>query len=431
MDKGQLKDFVDRQLGRGMSIGDVREHLRGQGWDDATIASVTDGASSAATSEILHAPPGRAARRKGWRKTGLVALFVFVALASIAGFQAWRQYALAKEVREKLRYVGISGSATASLAVLAADGRQQSRETSAFTVLNVKGTVDSSDLERPRADFLVEADPAGDVAAAMQRLTLETDAQALGASLLTLSATGKFVGGVGARLIDNDIYLRFARPPLAAGGQGNLASAFADALIGPNLLSNAWLRVPTGAEVAARGGSGAARENDFFWALMLRPDSRVFGHSEELNFLGKRRGEDIDGVATEIHSYAINGEWMTRELTSLLERNELEKPVALMGIVQEMIAGKSSQDDAPRADAVEISDGEMEVWVGTRDKLPRRVRTAFKIREGSRAPAQLQVGTELDFSYGKPAQIETPSPSMSLEDLERQLGTLKSLTDLF
>lgn len=431
MDKGQLKDFVDRQLERGMSIGDVREHLRGQGWDDATITSVTGDSSPASASAVPHTPPGRAARRKGWRKTGLAALFFFIALASIAGFQAWSQYALAKEVREKLRYVGISGSAAASLATLSADGRQQGAETSAFAVLNLKGTVDSSDLERPRADFIAEADPAGDVAAAVQRITLETDAQALGASLLSLSATGKFVGGIGARLIDNDVYLRFARPPLAPGGQGNLASAFAEALIGPNLLSNAWLRVPTGAEFAARSGSGASREKDFFWALMLRPDSRIFGHSEELKFLGKRRGDDIDGVATEIHSYAIDGAWMTRQMSELLGRTELEKPVALMAAVQEMIAGKSSQDGAVRADAVEISDGEMEVWVGRHDTLPRRVRANFKIREGSRAPAQLQVRTELDFSYGKPVQIETPSPSMSLEDLERQLGTIKSFTDLF
>ncbi len=433
MDNAQLKDFVERQRERGMSVEQIREHLRGQGWEDADIAAATNGTphDSAANGLQTPHPHGRADRRKGWHKPGLIALAVFIVLSVIAGFQAWRHYALAKAVREKLRYVHVSGNATGSLAAFAAGAREPGAESAPFDLFNLTGTADSSDLEHPRADFRVEADPAGGVAAAVQRLTLGTDARMLGISLLTLGATGKFVGGADIRLIDNDVYLRFVRPPLAPGGQGNVASVLAEALMGPNLLSNAWLRIPSAVEPVARGGAGTARENDLLWTLMLRPDSRIFGHSEELKFLGKRKGEEIRGVPTEIHRYEISGPWMTAQLSGLLERAELQKPFAVLQAVQKILTGDNSAAPTDGKDTVEISDGEMEVWAGKPDTLPQRIRLAFKIREGTKSPAQMQVRAELDFSYGAPTRIETPSPAMSPEDLERQLTTLKSLTDLF
>ena len=384
---------------------------------------------------IQHPQPApthdRADRRKGWHKPGLIALLVFVALGAIAGFQAWHQYAIAKAVREKLRYVQISGKAAGSLATLAAGAREPAAEGTPFDLVKLTGAVDSSDLEHPRADFRVEADPAGGVAAALQRLTLETDARILGISLLTLGAAGKFVGGADVRLIDNDLFLRFLRPPLAPGGQGNVASVLAEALMGPNLLSNAWLLIPSAVEPVARGGAGAARENDLLWALMLRPDSRIFGHSEELKFLGKRKGEEINGVPTEVHRYEISGPWMTQQLSGLLERAEMEKPLAVLQSLQRILTGDNTDAPAVGAEVIEVSDGEMEVWAAKPDTLPQRIRLAFKIREGTKSRVQMQVRTELDFSYGTPVRIETPSPAMSPEDLERQLTTLKSLTDLF
>ncbi len=420
MSAGNLRDFVEQQCARGKTREEIRRHLESQGWDQAAIERAFAPADAAAAGAPPPLPAGPSRGRRGpLAVAGLAALVIVLFAAALTAIHFYRQYAQAKMVREKLRHVQVAGKVTARLAA------GQSAEGAPFELVDFKGDIDSSDVAKPRTSFRVGADPAGGVAAALEQLTIGTDARLLGLSLVTLSAAGKLVGGIEWRLIDGNIYLRFERPPL--GGQANLISAFVEGLVGPSLLSNAWLRVPA----PAAGGGDALDENQALWALMLRPTEQIFGHSKELAFVGARPAETINGMATEVHRYSVDGEWATSLLADSLERAGLEEHLALIAALQKLLTGSDPGASAGGLDTIRISDGEMEVWVGKRDKLPQRIVTTFQIREGTEQSAALQVRAEVNFSYGSPVQIEAPQSSMGLEDLEKQLQALGALSGGF
>ena len=413
MSAGNLKDFVEQQSARGKTRDEIRRHLESQGWDRAAIDSAL-----APDADPSPAPPAprRSSKRSPLTAIVLAVLAVVLVGGALAAFFTYRQYAQAAATREKLRHVRVEGRAVAALS--GADDEPGAP----FELLAFAGDIDSSDLARPKTAFRVAADPAGGVAAALQGLTLDTDARFIGLSLLTVGAAGKLVGGVEWRLLGDDIYLRFERPPL--GEKANLISSFVEGLVGPNILSNAWLRLP------AAGVAGATDESRALWALMLRPTEQIFGHSKELAFAGKRDAEAIGGEPTEIHHYTVDGAWMTSLLADALARPDLQEPLALVAVLQKLATGKEPGEAGEMAD-IRISDGEMDVWVGQRDALPHRIFLTLKIREGDARPTVVQLRVEANFSYGKPAQIEAPAVSMSLEDLKKQIGALGAIPGIF
>ncbi len=414
MSAGNLRDFVEQQRARGKTREEIRSHLESRGWDRAAI----DGALAPADAVSAAPPlPGGASRprRKFFAVAGLVVLLLALVAAALTAIHFYRQYAGAKMVREKLRHVHVAGKVMAAL-VAGPDA-----EGAPFELVDFEGDIDISDVASPKTSFRVGADPAGGVAAALQQLTIGTDARLLGLSLVTLGAAGKLVGGIEWRFLDGNVYLRFERPPL--GGQANLISAFVEGLVGPNILSNAWLRVPA----PSVGEGEAPDENQALWALMLRPTDQIFGHSNELAFVGKRPAETINGMAAEVHRYAVDGEWATSLLSDSLARAGLEENLALIAALQKILTGSAPGDFAGDLGAIQISDAEMDVWVGKHDKLPQRIVTTFKIREGAEQPAELQLRMEVEFSYNAPVQIQAPQSSMSLEDLENQLKALGAL----
>lgn len=412
MSAGNLKDFVEQQSARGKTRDEIRRHLESQGWDQAAI----DSALAPGGDPPPPSPAPRKPKRRPLAAIALAVLAVVLVAGALAAVFAYRQYAQAAATREKLRHVRVEGKVVAALSGAADE------QGAPFDLLAFAGDIDSSDLARPKTAFRVTADPAGGTAASLQGLTLDTDARMIGLSLVTIGAAGKLVGGVEWRMLGDNIYLRFERPPL--GEKASLISAFVEGLVGPNILSNAWLRMP------ATGAAGATDENRALWALMLRPTEQIFGHSKELAFAGKRDAEPINGEPTEIHRYTVDGAWMTSLVTEAVGRPDLQEPLAVVAALQKLATGKGPDAAGGMAD-IQISDGEMDVWVGQRDALPHRIFLTLKIREGDERPTAVQLRVQTDFSYGKPAQIEAPEVSMSLEDLKNQLKTLGAIPGFF
>lgn len=420
----QLVEFAKRKIASGETPEVVIAHLRGQKWEEDVIAEVMAAAGIApATPSERHRPR----RRRFWPTVLLVALALAAAAAAGVGYFLWHQYAGAKAVREKLKHVEMSGRVVGTLETQPAANAAQAVSTE-FTLLDVRGAVDSSQPENPRAAFSVGLDPQGGLAAALAQVPPKTDARFTGATLLTVAAAGRVFGGIEAILVDRMAYLRFANIPFSKGSQQNTIAALASALIGPNVLTGAWLRIPTDNAAPPSASPLLPREQQFTWALLLRPTEKVFGQSSELQFIGKSVGEPINGEATEIHRYKIDGAWLTKQLADALRESKTNERMMMLARLQTALVGGAAIDSS---DTLKISDGEMQVWVAKADTLPRRIVVSISASEGTNSPVGLQLRSDVSLSYGKPLTISAPEPSMSLEQLHQQLNALQGLGGFF
>lgn len=417
----QLVEFAKRKIASGETPDAVIAHLRGQKWEEGVIAEVM--AAAGGTPAPAAAQP-RPRKRRVWPVVVVLALALSAGAAVISGYFVWRHYAAAKVVREKLKYVEMSGRVIGNLEVSQPAGAAQTPPAE-FALLDLRGLVDSSQADSPRAAFTVALDPQGALAAALAQVPPSTDARFTGATLLTVTAAGRMFGGIEATLVDRMAYLRFSNMPFSKGGQQNTVAALASALIGPNVLSGAWLRMPL---ETAPSGAIVPHEQQFTWALLLRPTEKVFGQSRELQFVGKSAGEPINGEATQIHHYKIDGAWLTKQLTDTLRESKTSERMMMLAQLQTALVGGTAIDSS---DTLNISDGEMDVWVGKADTLPRRIVIRISTSEGTNSPLRVRLQGELALSYGKPVAIAAPEPSISLEQLQQQLNALQGLGNFF
>lgn len=420
----QLVDFAKRKIASGETPEAVIAHLRGQKWEESVIAEVM---SAAGVAPAKQAEQHRLRRRRVWPAILLVAVALAAATAAVGGYLVWRQYAGAKAIREKLKHVEMSGSVVGTLETQSAANAPQA-VSEEFKLLDLRGAVDSSQTESPRAAFSVGLDPQGGLAAALAQVPPTTDARFTGATLLTVTAAGRMFGGIDAILVDRMAYLRFANMPFSKGGQQNTIAALASALIGPNVLAGAWLRIPADHAAPPSASPLLPREQQFTWALLLRPTEKVFGQSSELQFVGKSAGEPINGEATEIHRYKIDGAWLTKQLADAMRASKTNERMMMLARLQATLVGGNAIDSS---ETLTISDGEMEVWVAKADTLPRRIVVRISTSEGTNSPLGLKLKGDISLSYGKPLAISAPEPTISLEQLQQQLNALQGLGSFF
>ncbi|MBU3665304.1 MAG: hypothetical protein FGM15_05430 [Chthoniobacterales bacterium] len=421
----QLLEFAKGRLAKGETPDAVIAHLRGQKWEESVIEEVMAAAGAAPCD---HKKQAAAGKRRIWPHILLIILATAGATAAVAGFFVWRQYAAAKLIREKLKYVEVTGHVGGNLEASAPANSATKTAVGAFDLLDLRGFVDSSQMDTPRAAFAISLDPSGSLAAALAQVPPTTDARFAGVTLLSIAAAGRAFGGIEATLVERTAYLRFANMPLAQAGQQNPIAALASALIGPNILTGAWLRVPLDDPSSPASDPLVPREQQVTWALLFRPTEKVFGQSRELQFLGKSAGDPINGEATDIHRYRIDGAWLTGLLKNAMRENKADGKMMMLAQLQTALTGGAAADTS---DTMTLSDGEMSVWVGKKDTLPRRIAVQISVSEGLNSPIAVKLKAELSMSYGKPVTIATPEPAIGLEQLQQQLNTLQSLGNFF
>ncbi len=422
----RLVEFAKGQLAKGVPVPDIVAHLQGQKWEESVINEVvmaaTAGAKPAAATSI---PDDDAPQTSGrtFVKVALLLLASLIAAIAIAGFFGYQQYSRAKIIREKTKFVEFSGSITGQYlpGTAAADPGVAAGN---FRLLDFNGVVDSSQITEPRAAMKVTLDPTGETVVALQTIPSGTDARYLAATLIAAAGGRQLFGGVDFRWGGDSVFIRPERTPWTSLGSGNLVGGLLGALIGPDLLSNPWLRVTVGKPEA-----GIGAEQQVTWALLFRPTDQVFGNSRELTFLGREDGGDINGVPAAIHRYSLNGEWMTRQLRKALRDSSADKNMAWLGQLQAMITGAAP--DTGSVATLEVSDAEMSVWVGKTDTLPYRIDIKLDVKEGAKSPATLHLEGELTAAYGQPVKIELPPDSVGIEQIQKQLGALQGLGNFF
>jgi len=175
--------------------------------------------------------------------------------------------------------------------------------------------------------------------------------------------------------------------------------------------ANPWVRIPAGA--------AGTSETQAAWALLFRPTDQVFGNSKELRFVGKEKGEDIDGTPTEIHRYVLDGKWLGKELRRVIKETAADENMAMVGMIQSLATGKDLRDLGSAIDTLTCTDGEMKVWVGKKDTLPRKIVLETKLSEGAQVPLSLALRGEISASYGKEQTIDFPQESVTLEELKK------------
>ncbi|MFM8656238.1 MAG: hypothetical protein ACKOD5_03790, partial [Chthoniobacterales bacterium] len=153
--------------------------------------------------------------------------------------------------------------------------------------------------------------------------------------------------------------------------------------------------------------------------LLFRPTDQVFGSSKELSFEGKEKGEEIGGVATEIHRYTLNGKWMSKELRRVIGETIADENMAVIGYIQGLATGKDLREIGNALDTLTCADGAMKVWVGKDDTLPRRIVIETKLSEGKQVPLSISLRGEINATYGKTQAIDFPADSITLEELKK------------
>jgi hypothetical protein len=77
------------------------------------------------------------------------------------------------------------------------------------------------------------------------------------------------------------------------------------------------------------------------------------------------------------------------------------------------------RDVSSAVDTLTCTDGEMKVWVGKKDTLPRKIVIETKLTEGTQVPLSLSLRGEVNASYGKEQTIDFPEQSVTLDELKK------------
>lgn len=418
----QLVEFAKGQLAKGIPVADIITHLRAQKWEETVIDGVIAAATAGSNPETQDRPPAAGAPRPARGALARILLLLLTALiaaAAIAAFFGYRQYSRAKLVREKTKFVEFSGHITGQFVpgIPAAATEPPNGE---FRLLDFNGVADSFLITEPRAAMKVTFDPAGQTTSTLQAISSGTEARYIATTLIATAGGGQLFGGTDFRWGGDSVFVRPQRTPWSALSSNNLVTGLLGALVGPEILSNPWVRIPVG-----KPSAGFGAEQQVTWALLFRPTDQVFGNSRELTFLDREDGGDINGVATEIHRYAINGKWMTKQLRKALRDSAADKSMAWLRQLQNMITRVPAGTDT--LSTLEISDAEMSVWVGRQDTLPYRIAVDLDVKEGATSPATLNLKGELSAAYGQPVKIELPTESVGIEQIQKQINALQGL----
>lgn len=414
MQRPQLVEYAKSQLAKGIARPAIEAHLRGQNWDEAVIAEVL----AAAGSDSPPAPPAAATVAPVRRKFLTAALLLGLLAAIWGASQLYRSYSVAKVVREKTKFVEFTGKISGQL-----DGGKGAE----FGLLAFRGQLDSSQIDTPKAALQVTFDRS----APLDNLPPQTDARLLALTLFSIGAGAQTIGGVDVRLADWNTYLRPARMPFAGDRTAAAVGGLVTALLGPNILTDFWVKIPARASAEETAGAMISNESKATWALLFRPTEKIFGESKELRFQGKERGGDMNGMPTDIHRYAIDGPWLTRQLVKVLRDAEVDDKLDMISMLQDLVLGADTGKVTASLDSLEISDGELAVWVGRDDTLPYRMDIRLDAKEGTSAPLSLRLSGSMGIAYAEPAAIEIPAQAINLKQLQEQISLLQGLGNLF
>jgi hypothetical protein len=219
--------------------------------------------------------------------------------------------------------------------------------------------------------------------------------------------------------------------PFAGDQSAAALGGLVTALLGPNILTDFWVKIPAREADGNTGATMLSTESKATWALLFRPTEKIFGESKELRFTGKEPGEDINGTATEVHRYAIDGPWLTKQLVKALRDAEVDDKLDIIAMLQSLVLGGGADKATASLDSLEIADGELAVWVGREDTLPYRMTVKIRAKEGTRAPLALALSGDMEMTYGQPVTIDIPAQAINLKQLQEQIGLLQGLGNLF
>ena len=394
MNHPQLVEFARKRLAEGATRAEIETHLRGQKWEEKVIAEVMSAVSSPDQAE----PPAGNALPQGrsllpWLAAGLGLIVL------IAGFFAYRHFAAAQAVRALVKHVAFEGGIKGQL-----EGSDRTLE-----LVQFRGALDTADLAVPKASMKLDLDLKGKTGKALKNVSPATDGRFIAAALMSIAAGGKFLGGADLRFAEENVFFHLDRTPFTASEDPLMA--LVGALAGPQIAANPWVRIPA--------GPTGTSETQAAWALLFRPTDQVFGNSKELRFVAKEKGENIDGTATEIHRYVLNGEWLSKELRRVIKETAADENMAIVGMIQSLATGKDLRDVSSAVDTLTCTDGEVKVWVGKNDTLPRKIVIETKLSEGTQVPLSLSLRGEINANYGKEQTIDFPEKSVTLDELKR------------
>ena len=394
MNHPQLVEFARKRLAEGATRAEIETHLRGQKWEEKVITELM---SAVSPPDQVEPPAGNASPpRKSllpWLAAGLGLIVL------IAGFFAYRHFAAAQAVRALVKHVTFEGAIKGQL-----EGSDRTLE-----LVQFRGALETADLAAPKASMKLDLDLKGKTGKALKNVSPATDGRFIAAALMSIAAGGKFLGGADLRFAEENVFFHLDRTPFTASEDPLMA--IVGALAGPQIAANPWVRIPA--------GPAGTSETQAAWALLFRPTDQVFGNSKELRFVGKEKGEDIDGTPTEIHRYVLNGEWLSKELRRVIKETAADENMAIVGMIQSLATGKDLRDVSSAVDTLTCTDGETKVWVGTKDTLPRKIVIETKLSEGTQVPLSLSLRGEINASYGKEQTIDFPEKSVTLDELKK------------
>jgi hypothetical protein len=136
-------------------------------------------------------------------------------------------------------------------------------------------------------------------------------------------------------------------------------------------------------------------------------------------------------MPTDIHRYAIDGPWLTRQLVKVLRDAEVDDKLEMITMLQDLVLGADAGKVTANLDSLEISDGKLAVWVGRDDTLPYRMDIRLDAKEGTSAPLSLRLSGSMGITYTEPSAIEIPAQAIDLKQLQEQIGLLQGLGNLF
>ena len=417
MQRPQLVEYAKSQLAKGVPRAEIEAHLRGQKWDETVIAEVMAAADPAASVAAPAAPAGHAGNPTR-HKFLTIALLLGLLVAIWGAYQLYRSYSVAKLVREKTKFVEFTGKIA---------GKLEGADAEEFGLLSFLGQLDSSQIDTPKAALQVTFDenvPLSDISP-------QSDAPLLGLTLFSIGAGAQTIGGADVRLAEWNTFLRPARMPFAGDQTAAAVGGLVTALLGPNILTDFWVKIPARTPTAESGGAMLSTESKATWALLFRPTEKIFGESKELRFTGKEPGGQINGIDTDIHRYAIDGPWLTKQLVKALRDAEVDDKLDIIAMLQNLVLGEGADKPTASLDSLEISNGELAVWVGRGDTLPYRMTITLRAKEGNRAPLSLRLSGEMEMNYGQPVTIDVPAKAIDLKQLQEQIGLLQGIGNLF
>ena len=386
MKNSEWVEFAKTLAAEGLASDEIRKRLRARQIGEAEIADIM--------TESTQPGPGK-------NRTLLIAACVLTAIVlGIGGFFAYRYLAAAQLIREKVKHVAFSGNITGQL-----EGKDKGSELVQFS-----GALDTTSLDAPKAAMKITLDREEKMKRIVGSIPPTTDARFLAAASLAIRTGGSFFGGADLRFAEENVYFHLSKTPFSGNSQDPLM-ALVGALAGAKVAANPWVRIPA--------GPAGASETQASWALLFRPTDQVFGSSKELTFLEKKEGEPLGGQATEIHRYKINGSWLTKQMVKTLRELLADKQMKVVGFIQSRATGKDWRDLGNSLDTLECSDGDMAVWVGKSDTLPRRIVIDLRVSEGGQSPLALLLRAEVNADYGQVVPIDFPAESVTLDELKK------------